>query len=142
MLIIKIVETSTMCSVEELHLCLFSFAPKVILASFTTSTVSVHSSTNLSTNFFLYLQFSQSKYSPTPHDLSNSHSKLLGLQINALSHEPLSINSLHSHLHLSSFQRCLLLQTLPSNIDLHLHVSCHFMCLVSLVLANLVKKQF
>ena len=28
----------------------------------------------------------------------------------------------------------LLLQTLASNLHLHLHVSCHFMCLVSLVL--------
>ena len=48
--------------------------------------------------------------------------------------KPLSINSLHSHLHLLSFQRCLLLQTLPSNLHLHLHVSCHSICLVSLVL--------
>ena len=27
------------------------------------------------------------------------------------------------------FIRCLLLQTLPSNIHLHLHISCHSMCL-------------
>ena len=51
-----------------------------------------------------------------------------------LLHTPLSINSLHSLQHLSSFQRCLLLKTLASNLHLHLHVSCHFMCLVSLVL--------
>ena len=41
---------------------------------------------------------------------------------------------MHSHLHLSSFQRSLLLQTLASNLHLHLHVSCHYMYLVSLVL--------
>ena len=41
---------------------------------------------------------------------------------------------MHSHLRLSSFQRCLLLKTLASNLHLHSHVSCHFMCLVSLVL--------
>ena len=47
---------------------------------------------------------------------------------------PLSINSLSSHLHLSPFQRGLLLQTPASYLHLHLHVSCHSMCLVSLVL--------
>ena len=69
-----------------------------------------------------------------PHDLSNSHSQLLGFQINPLSHFPLSIDSLHSHLDLSLFQCCLLLQTLASNLNLHLQVSCHSMRLVSLVL--------
>ena len=49
-------------------------------------------------------------------------------------HTRLSINSLHSHRHLSSFQCCLLLQTLASSLHLHLHVSCYFMCLVSLAL--------
>ena len=49
-------------------------------------------------------------------------------------HTLLSINSLHSHQHLSSFQRCLLSQTFASNLHLHLHVPCHFMCLVSLFL--------
>ena len=48
------------------------------------------------------------------HDLSHSQLQLLGFQINPLSHIPLSINSLHSHLHLSSFHLCLLLQTLES----------------------------
>ena len=47
---------------------------------------------------------------------------------------PLSITSLHSHLHLSLFQRCLLLQRLASNLHVHLQVSCHFKCLVLLVL--------
>ena len=68
------------------------------------------------------------------HALSHSHSQLLGFQINPLPHTPLSINSLHSHLHLFLFQRCLLLQTIASNLHLHLHVSCHCICLVSLVL--------
>ena len=47
---------------------------------------------------------------------------------------PLSINSLHFHQHLSSFQRFLLLQTIASNLHIHLYVSCYFICLVSLVL--------
>ena len=57
----------------------------------------------------------------------------------------LSINFLHSHLHLSLFQRCLLLQTHASNLHLHLQVSCHSMCLVSLVLeirVNTLKFMF
>ena len=66
--------------------------------------------------FFLYLQFSQSKHSPISHNLSHSHSQSLGFQINLLSHIPLSINSLYSHLYLSSFQHCLLLQTLAFTI--------------------------
>ena len=41
---------------------------------------------------------------------------------------------MHLHQHLSSFQRCLLLQTLLSSIHLHLQVSCYSMCLVLLVL--------
>ena len=122
-----------MYSVKELHLCLFSFPTEVILASFTYPTFSVHSSTNLST-FFLHLQFSQSKYSPTLHDLSHSNSQLLGFQMDSLSHTPLSINSLHSHLHLLPFQRCLLLQRLASNLHLYLNGSCHSIYLVSLLL--------
>ena len=59
------------------------------------------------------------------HDLSHFHLQLLRFQINPLSYIPLSVNSLHSHLHLLFFQRCLLLQTLASNLYLHLHVSCH-----------------
>ena len=50
-----------------------------------------------------------------------------------LSHLPLSINSLHSHLHLSLFQRCLLLQTITFNLLLHLQVSCQDTYLFSLV---------
>ena len=84
--------------------------------------------------FFLHLQFEWSKYSLILQDLSHLLSQLLGFQINPLSHTPLSINSLHSHLHLSSFHRCLLLQIILSNLHIHLHDSCHFMCLVSLVI--------
>ena len=39
-----------------------------------------------------------------------------------------------SHLHLPSFHLCLLLQTLASNLHLHLQVLCHSICLVLLVL--------
>ena len=69
----------------------------------------------------------QSKYSPASRASSHSYTQLLGFQIN-----PLSINSLHSHLHLSLFQRCLLLQILAQNLRSHLYVSCYSMCLVSL----------
>ena len=59
------------------------------------------------------------------HDLSHSHLQLLGLKIYPLSHTPLSIDSLHSHLHLSLFHLCLLLQKIQFNLHMHLHVSCH-----------------
>ena len=64
----------------------------------------------------------------------HSHSQLLGFQAYPLSHTPLSINSLDSHQHLSLFQHCLLLQTIASNLHIHLHVSCYLICLVSLFL--------
>ena len=54
--------------------------------------------------------------------------------MNPLSHTPLSINSLHSYLRLSLFKLYLLLQTLAPSLYLCLHVSCHYMCLVLLVL--------
>ena len=123
-----------MYTLQELYLFLFSFSARVILANFTSSIVSVYSSINLSTNFFLHLQFSYSKYSLKSQFLSHSHSQLLGFQTNHLLHIPLPINSLHSHLHLFLFQRSLLLQTIASNLHLHLHFSCHFINLVSLVL--------
>ena len=100
---------------------------------------------NLSTTFLLHLEFSQSKYYPTAHDLSHLHSQLLRFQTDPLSHTPLSITFFHSHLYLSSFQRCLLLQTLASNLHLHLHISCHSMRLVSLVLdirLNILTSKF
>ena len=96
---IKSIKIKIMYSVQELYLCLLSSSDEVILASFTSLTLSVHSWVSLSTKFFLHLQFSKSKFSLTSHDLSHSHSKLLGLQINPLSHTPLSINSFHSHLY-------------------------------------------
>ena len=49
-------------------------------------------------------------------------------------HTPLSINSLDSHLHLNSFQRCLLLQAFGSSLYLNLQVLCHSLCIFSLVL--------
>ena len=121
MLTVKCVGNNTMYSMQELRLHSVGF----ILTSLVSSIFSVHSSANLSTNLFLHLQFLW--------DLQHSHSQLLGLQINPLSHTPLSINSLHSHLHLPSSQRCLLLQTLLLNLRLRLHVSCHSMRLASLV---------
>ena len=117
MLVVKVIENNTMYSMQELRLCIFStelHTVKVILASFTSSTVSVHCSISLSTNFSLQLQFSQSKYSPTSNDLSHSHLQLLGFQIDPLSHAPLSINSLqvnhtriHHHSHVAYYYKCL-----------------------------------
>ena len=140
---------NTICTLQELRSqepYLFSFSKIVILANFTSSIVSVHSSINLSTNFFLHLQFSQSKYSLKSQFLSHSHSQLLGFQINPLLHIPLSINSLHLHLHLFLFHCYLLLQTIASNLYLHLRFSCHSINLVSLVfdirLNTLTSKSF
>ena len=99
---VKIIENNTTFSMQELHLFLFS------LTIFTSLAVSIHSSASLSANFSLQLQFLESKYCPTSHDLSHLHSQLLGFQIYLLSHTPLSINSLHWHQHLSSIQRCFL----------------------------------
>ena len=91
----------------------------------------MHSSTNSSTNVFLHLQFLLSKYFPTSHNLSHSHSQF---QINSLSNIPLSINSFHSNLHLFSFHLCLMLQILAYSLHLHLQISCHFIYFVWLVL--------
>ena len=56
-----------------------------------------------------------------------SHLQLLGLQTNLLSHFLLTK---HSHLHLSLFHLCLLLQIIGFNLHTHLQLSCHFICSV------------
>ena len=57
------------------------------------------------------------------HDSSHSQLQLPGFQTNLLSHLSLSLNSsLHSHLGLSSFRFCLLIQTVASNLHLHLKI--------------------
>ena len=95
----------------------------------------VHSSVSLSIIHFLQRQFLLSRYSPIPQDLSHSHSQLLGLQLIPLSQAISSTkSSLHSHLHLSSLQICLLLHTISLNLQIHLQLSCHSICLVSLIL--------
>ena len=66
-LIVKIIENGTIYTVQEVDLCVFSFSARAILAIFTSSIVSAHSSTNLSTNSFLHLQFSYPIYSRTSH---------------------------------------------------------------------------
>ena len=81
---------------------------ELILTKLVSSIFSLKSSIYLSTNLFLHLQFLLSKYSPKSQVLSFSHLQLLGFQICPLLHIPLSINYLHSHLHLSLIQRCLL----------------------------------
>ena len=94
---------------------------------------------NFSTNFSIIFFSTFTTFTVEILSFVMSHSQLLGFQNNPVSHIPLSINSLHSHLHLSSFQRCLLLQTLASNLHLHLQVSCHSLCLVSLFLGIRLK---
>ena len=73
MLIVKIIESNTMYGVQE-DLHSFSYSAKVIFAILSSSIFSVHSSTSLSTCYFLHLQFLRSKYSPISYDLSQSHS--------------------------------------------------------------------
>ena len=96
-----------------------------MLTNLVSSIFTILSSTSGSTNFFYTYNLKNLKYLATPQDLSLSHSQLLGFQINPLSHTPLSINSLHSHLHLSLSHRCLLLKIILSNLHMHLQVSCH-----------------
>ena len=55
MLIIKNVENKAMYSMQELHLCLFSFSDEGISTSLVSSIFLVHSSANLSTNLFFAL---------------------------------------------------------------------------------------
>ena len=93
----------------------------------------VHSSTNLSSTFFYIYNF-HNLNTHQNHMIYHIYTQLLGFQAYPLSHAPLSINYLHSHLHLSLFQCCLLLQAIESNLHSHLHLSHHFMCLVALVL--------
>ena len=70
------------------------------------------------------------------HNLSHSHEQVLGFQIYPLSYTNLLIkSSLHSHLHLSSFHIYLLLQITEVTLHMHLQVSCHTICLVSLIRA-------
>ena len=105
---------------------------EVIFAIFTSPIFSLLSSTNLSTNLFLNLQFSWSKYSPTSHDLSHSHSQLLGFQINLLAENLYqSIFCIYTSIYLYS-NVVYYYKTFASNLYLHLHVSCHFTCLDSL----------
>ena len=111
-----------------LHITLFSAIEivSVLFNGIAFRISSSHSNTNLSISFFLHLKFGSSKYSPTLHDLSQSHSQILGFQINQSSHLPLLIISLHSHLHLSLFQRFVSLQTLTSNLQTHkFHAKTH-----------------
>ena len=114
--------------VQELHK-----VPQWLWIIVIPSIFSLHSSTNLLTHSFLCIYNFHSLFSNITWSLY-SHSQLIGFQINTSWHILFSINSLHSHLHLSLFQRCLLLQALASSLHLHPQVSYHFICLVSLVL--------
>ena len=67
------------------------------------------------------------------HDVSHSHSYMIGFQVNPLSHLPLLISSLYLHMRLSLFQSCLFLQKLAYNLYLHAQVSCEDTCLATLI---------
>ena len=92
-MIVKSIENNIMYNMQE---SLLHFV-ELILIKLSSSIFSLHSSISLSTNLFLHLQFSQSKYSPKLHDISHSRLQLLGFHIYPLSHITLSINYLHSH---------------------------------------------
>ena len=122
MMAVKIVENNTMYSVQELHLCLLSLW-------FTSSTVSVHSSTNLSTNFFpaLIIFIVQ-------HIISNiTRFITFTLTITRIPNKYFITHTFVNHF-FCILQRCLLLQALSSSLHLHLHASCRSRSLVSLVL--------
>ena len=84
MLIVKNIKNKIMYNMQEL--CLHFV--ELIFTKLVSLIFSSHSSINLSTNLFLHLQFSESKYSPKSHDLSHSHSQLLGFQEYPLWHTP------------------------------------------------------
>ena len=135
MLTVKIIESKTMYSVQELCLHLFStnlHSVEFILTSLVSSIFSVHSSTNLFTNILLHLQFLYSRYSVrfitftltitrTPNKSFIPYAIIN--QFFAFTATFTVIPTLHS----------LLSQILQLNLHLHLHVSCHSMHLVSLV---------
>ena len=120
-LIMKNMTNNIMYILQEVHTCLWSFRVALWIISFLLI-FSLHFLADLLINSFRHLQFLLSKYCLMSHDLSHSHSHILGFQISSLSHLPLSINSLHQHLR---FQY--------SNV-VHLQVSCCFIYLVSLLL--------
>ena len=124
MLTVIIIENNTMYCVQKLNLflCLFSCSAKVILANFTSYLFLYILQPIYPLIFFDTFNYRSLNTHTISHDLSHSHTQLLGFQINPLSQVPLSINCLHSHLHLSSIHLCLLLQTLASSLHLHLQV--------------------
>ena len=67
----QVAKTIEIMTTEIVHKDLILFS--VISVIFTSLAFSVHSSTSFSTNFFLHLQFSGSKYPPISHDLLHSH---------------------------------------------------------------------
>ena len=117
MLIAKNIENNTMYNMQELH---------ISLAIFTSSIFSVYSSTSLSANYFLHLQFffSNIKWSVA---FTFTFTRIPNISF-------ITYTFINQFFTIWLFHCCLLLQTLASSLHLHLHVSCHFMRLVSLVL--------
>ena len=121
MVIIKNMQNNTMYTIQELHSFICSFS----LSIFITSIFSVHSSTNESINFFSTLTIRIIEiFTNITRFLTFAITNTRIKKYPSL-HTPLSINSLYSHLHLSSFHRCLLSQIILSNLHIHLQVSFH-----------------
>ena len=125
----KEIANNTMYIVQEFYILLLSFKVTLWMILFS-SIFSLHSSTNLLISSFLYLQLLWSKFCLMPHDLSHSHSHTLGFQIKSFITFIFVNQFFNSHLHLSLFQSCLLLQTFASNLHLRLQALWHSICLV------------
>ena len=111
----------------------YNISARVILASFTSSTVSVHSSTNLSSNFLCTYNF----HSLNIHQCHTLYHitftlTITRIKINSLSHTPLSINSLFTSafIFIPTF---FIITNISPNLHSHLQVSCHSIYLVSIV---------
>ena len=128
MLIVKSIENNTMYSMQELHLFLCFFDQLFLLYQYFQCNLQL-----IYQLIFFYIYSFHSLNTHQRHKIYRIYTHFR-FQIDPLSHTPLLINSLHSHLHLSSFQRCLLLETLAGSLHLHLPVSCHSDCFVLLVL--------
>ena len=125
-----------MYSMQELYLCLLLSSDRFFfLASFTSSTVSVHSSTNLSIFFFFFFALAVftvqiftyiTEFITFTLTITGIPNKFF------ITHS--FINQFFTFTPAFVIIPALFIVTLGSNLHLHLHVSCHSIYLVSLVL--------
>ena len=121
---------------QELYLCLLLSSDRFFfLASFTSSTVSVHSSTNLSIFFFFFFALAVftvqiftyiTEFITFTLTITGIPNKFF------ITHS--FINQFFTFTPAFVIIPALFIVTLGSNLHLHLHVSCHSIYLVSLVL--------